>query len=154
MTGESTTLGEMSVADITGMIKRVRETIERHGYDLSRVTEVLETGSVLLRVFAADKFNMGTEWAQPDVKDLVAKHTFQVTHDEDASAVEADIHAFIQRQPDRLSRERTHMAWVLNQQAERLGGYSGEARDAFLTAFRRSMDEAGFRALSRSPLEG
>lgn len=150
MTGESTTLGEVPLSRFYEMIRRVKATMERHGYDVVVVREVSIPNGMLIDVTAGDKFNMADEWAHPDVKDIVAKHVFSLAFADDAAAVEADMHAFIQRQPNRVSRERSHMAWILNGQLERLGNYSSEAREAFQSAFRRSMDEANLRALTHA----
>ncbi|MFX4223581.1 MAG: hypothetical protein ACMVO3_22915 [Thalassobaculum sp.] len=154
MTGGTTTIGEMSVADLIAMVDRVKATIERHGYDHHNITEYISGRGVSLSIRAIDGFNGRNEFSKGDVEQLKVDEGFLFALADDSETAERDLHAFIQRQPNRISRERAHMAWVLNQQMERLGNYSGEARDAFVTAFRRSMDEAGLLALTQAPSEG
>ncbi|SDF82545.1 hypothetical protein [Thalassobaculum litoreum] len=154
MTGESTTLGEMSLTAYTAMIQRLRETVTRHGYDAYRVSDRPETSGVWITVRAVDRFNARDEWSPADVPAIVVDDHFTFALSEDAEEVEASLHAFVMRQPNKLSRERAHIAWTFNNQAERCGHYSKEAAGPVVAAIRRAMDESGLVALTQSPVEG
>ena len=151
MTGGGKTIGESSVADYAAIKDRIKATAEACGFDLIRIHDDVKTSSLTMHVVAMDSFNARDEWSQPDLTEICVNKSFAFTLRDTVEEFEGAIHGWIQSKPSRLSRERNHMAWVLNGQMTRLGNYSSEARDAFLTAFRKSMDEGGLLSLTHTP---
>ena len=143
----SKTIAEIGLRDVAEMIERVKASLERHGYDHIKAYESLSQTHFWVSFDAVDGFNSQSIWSRPDVPELKLQINETLSWDDDFEAVEQKLHATIMRQPTRVNRERAHMAWVLSKQLEKLGNYSGEAREAFQTAFRKSMDEAGLMAL-------
>jgi hypothetical protein len=141
------TIGELSAVEIAAMGGRVQRTLDAHGYDNVYYNNEIKNSGLHVAFRAVDDFDAPSLWHDADVKELRLLAYEKLAFDEDADAAERGLHSLILNHPGRLDREKTHMAWVLTKQLERLGNYSGEARDAFQTAFRRSMEDAGLMAL-------
>jgi hypothetical protein len=142
-----TTIAETGLRDMAEMIERIKASLDRHGYDNHHAHKFLQASGLSLSFTADDGFNSKALWSDPDVPSLRLQISETLAWDDDFAEVEQKIHSAIMRQPSRIDREKTHMAWVLSQQMERLGKYSGEAREAFQSAFRKSMEDAGLMAL-------
>lgn len=141
------TIADCGLRDMANMMERIKASLERHGYDHIHVDEFLRESGFRLLITAVDAFNASNAWVDPDVPDIKVSTSESLSWDDDFDAVERKLHAAIMSQPTRVNRERAHMAWVLSKQLDKLGNYSGEAREAFQAAFRKSMDEAGLTAL-------
>jgi hypothetical protein len=142
------TIGELSVQELMALRGRVAATLNGAGFDHEEISFQINSASVVIWLRGCDAFNGTSVWSDVDVAEIRLAAFVTWATDDDAETAEAAMHSMIMRFPNRMNREKTHMAWVLTQQLERLGHYSSEAREAFQAAFRRSMEDAGLMALA------